>query len=146
MSSAIFCPPPWPKMSASWLQLGQTKWLMFSMMPSVGMFSFWYIADRAAAVGQRHLLRRRDDDRSGDRNRLAQAQRDVAGARRHVDDEVVEIVPAHLAEELLDGAVQHRPAPDDRRVVRRHEPHRDHLEPVLLGRHDLLAVGRELRA
>ena len=32
----------------------------------------------AAAVGERHLLRRRDDDRPGHRDGLAQAQRDVA--------------------------------------------------------------------
>ena len=30
-------------MSLSWPQLGQAKWLMFSISPSVGMFSFWYI-------------------------------------------------------------------------------------------------------
>ena len=96
----------------------------------------------AAAVGQRHLLRRRDDDRADDRHGLAQAERDVAGARRHVDDQVVEIVPGDIAEELLDRAVQHRPAPDDRRIVVGQKPHRDHLDAVLLRRHDLLAVGR----
>ena len=101
--------------------------------------------DRAPAVGERHLLRGRHDDRSGDGNRLTQAQRDVSGSRRHVDDEVVEVVPADFAEELLDGAVQHRPAPDHRRVVRGHETHRDDLKAVLLRRQDLLAVGRELR-
>ena len=49
--SAMLSPPPWPKMSASWLQLGHTKWLMFSITPSVGMLSFWYmrIARRLSA-------------------------------------------------------------------------------------------------
>ena len=41
--------------------------------------------------------------------------------------------------------MQHRPPPDDRRIVSGQEPHRDDLEAVLLGRHDLLAVGDELR-
>ena len=41
--------------------------------------------------------------------------------------------------------MQHRPAPDDRRIVVREESHRDDLQAVLLGRHDLLAVGDELR-
>jgi len=41
--SAISSPPPRPKISASWLQLGQTKWLMFSMIPSVGIFNFLYM-------------------------------------------------------------------------------------------------------
>ena len=91
----------------------------------------------APAVGQRHLLRRRHDDRADDRHRLAEAQRDVAGAGRHVDDQVVEVLPRHFAEELLDGAVQHRPAPDDRRIVVGHEPDRDDLHAVLLRRHDL---------
>ena len=98
--------------------------------------------DRAAAVGQRHLLRRRHDDGADDRHGLAEAERDVAGARRHVDDQVVEILPGDLAEELLDRAVQHRSAPDDRRIVVGQEAHRHDLHAVLLGRDDLLAVGR----
>ena len=77
-----------------------------------------------------------------DRHRLAEAERHVAGSGRHVDDQVVQVLPRHFAEELLDGAVQHRPAPDDRRIVVGHEPDRDDLHAVLLGRHDLLAVGR----
>src|SRR5262249_27925078 len=48
-------------------------------------------------------------------------------------------------EELLQRAVQHRAAPDDRRIVLREETHRDDLQAVFLGRHDLLSVGRELR-
>ena len=76
---------------------------------------------------------------------LAQAQRDVAGSRRHVDHEVVEVHPPHFAEKLLQRAVQHRSAPDDRRIVAREETHRDHLKAVLLRRDDLLAVGDELR-
>ncbi len=46
--------------------------------------------------------------------------------------------------ELLDHAVQHRPAPDDRCVIWREEGHRHHLEIVLLGRHDLPAIGAQL--
>ena len=101
-------------------------------------------ADGAPGVGERHGLRRGDDDRARDRHRLAQTQRDVARAGRHVDDQVVDILPAHLAEELLDDAVQHRAAPDHRRVVSGQKPHRHELDAVLLRRNDLLAVGREL--
>ena len=100
--------------------------------------------ERATAVGERHLLRRRDDDRARDRHRLAEAQHDVARSGRQIDDQIVEVRPPHFTEELLQRPVQHRPAPDDRRVVSREEGHRDDLHPVLLGRHDLLAVGREL--
>jgi hypothetical protein len=42
--------------------------------------------------------------------------------------------------------VQHRTAPDHRRVVGGHETHGDHLEAVFLRRQDLLAICRELRA
>ena len=40
--------------------------------------------------------------------------------------------------------MKHRPAPDDRRIVAGQKAHRDHLQAELLGRHDLLPVGREL--
>ena len=43
-SSASRSPPPRPKMSLSWRHDGHTKYDMFSMSPSTGMFSFWYIA------------------------------------------------------------------------------------------------------
>ena len=78
------------------------------MMPSVRDVELLVHRDRATAVGERHLLRRRDDNGAGDRHGLAEAQRDVAGAGRQVDDEVVEVVPPHFAEELLQRAVQHR--------------------------------------
>ena len=96
------------------------------------------------AVGERDLLRCRHDNGSGDRHRLAETQRDVARARGQVDDEIIDVDPANLAEKLLQGAVQHRPTPDNRCVVAREKAHRDDLQAVLLGRHDLLAVGREL--
>src|ERR687891_271179 len=58
-SSASNSPPPLPKMSLSCAQLGHTKWLMFSIKPSVGTLSFWYIrtARRVVAGEERH----RDD-------------------------------------------------------------------------------------
>ena len=40
--------------------------------------------------------------------------------------------------------MQHRPPPDDRRIVGREKPHRDDLQAELLSRHDFLAVGRQL--
>src|SRR5215467_1535381 len=69
--------------------------------------------DGTSAVRQRYLLRRRHDDRAGHRDGLTETERHVAGARRHVDDEIVEIHPLHFAKELLQRAVQHRPSPDD---------------------------------
>ena len=60
----------------------------------------------------------------------------VAGAGRHVDDEVVGVAPVDVGEELLERLVQHRPAPDDRLVFAREEPHRDEPHAVRLGRDD----------
>jgi hypothetical protein len=100
--------------------------------------------DRPAAVRQRYLLRRRHHDRARDRDGLAEGERDVAGARRHVDDEVVEIDPPRLAKELLERAVEHRSPPDDRRVLGRQEAHRHHLQAELLRGQHLLAIGRDL--
>ena len=125
-----------PKMSDSWLQFGHDEVAHVLDDAERRDVELLVHRHRAAAVGERHLLRRRHDDRAGDRNGLAEAERDVAGARRHVDDQVVEIDPAHFAEELLQRAVQHRPAPDDRRVVAGQEAHRDDLQAVLLGRHE----------
>ena len=110
-------PPPLPKMSLSVLAGRADEVAHVLDQPERRDVQLLVHPDRAAGVGQRHALRRRHDDRAGDRHGLAQAERHVAGARRQIDDQVVEVVPRHFAEELLDDAVQHRPAPDDRRVV-----------------------------
>ena len=49
--------------------------------------------DRLARIQQRDVLRRRDDDRAGHAGALAQRQLHVAGARRQVDDQHVELAP-----------------------------------------------------
>ena len=82
-----------------------------------------------ALHGQVHLLRHRGRQprhllrcrlRGGDHVHLtagqvlAEAERDVAGAGRHVDEQEVGVVPEHVGEELLERLVQHRAAPDDR--------------------------------
>ena len=48
--------------------------------------------------------RRGDHEHLGLRQHAGQPHLDVAGARRHVDEQVVELAPAHVGEELLDGA------------------------------------------
>ena len=102
-------------------------------------------ADRALAVGERHLLRGGHHNGAGRRHGLAQRQRHIAGAGWHIDDQVVEVLPTHVAAELLDGAVQHGTAPDHRRVFLSQKPHRDNLDAVLFGRTDHLAVHLQLR-
>ena len=81
----------------------------------------------------REELRRRHDDRLRARQELAERDRDVAGPRRHVDDEHVELAPVHVGEELLERAVQHRAAPHHRLVVVEEEPDRHQLQVVRTG-------------
>jgi hypothetical protein len=63
-------------------------------------------------VEQGDVLRRGHDHRAGDRHPLAQRQLDVAGARRHVDDQVVQVLPVGLAQQLVQRLGGHRAAPD----------------------------------
>ena len=51
-------------------------------------------------VGQRHVLRRGHQHRARGPDLLRDGQRDVAGARRQVQDQVVELAPVHVAHEL----------------------------------------------
>ena len=68
---------------------------------------------RAARDLLRGRLRRRDDQEPRLRQQLGERHRDVAGARRQVDEQEVELAPVHVLEELRERLVQHRPAPDD---------------------------------
>ena len=110
-------------------------------MPSTGTFSWRNMRDRAGRVEQGDFLRRADDDGAGQRQRLRQGQRYVAGSRGQVDHQVVERAPVDLAEKLLDDAVEHRPAHDDRALGLEQEAHRHQLESAGLDRLDALAAG-----
>src|ERR1051326_6257710 len=59
-------------------------------------------ADAAQSVADRDFLWGRDDDRAGERSGLDQRQLRVAGARRHVDDEIIELTPGDVPEKLPD--------------------------------------------
>ena len=75
----------------------QTWVLMFSMTPSTGTDTLRNIASPLRASSSRDVLRRGDDHSTTDRYLLRQRQLDIAGARRHIDDQVVEIVPVSSA-------------------------------------------------
>ena len=77
-------------------------------------------------VDDRDLLRRRHHHRARDRDQLRQRELHVAGAGRQIADEVVELAPLDVAEELLEQAVHHRAAPHDRLVLVDEEADRDH--------------------
>ena len=96
---------------------------------------------RADGVQQRHLLRRADDHGARQRQGLGEGQGDVAGAGGQVDDEVVELAPFDLVEELLHDPVEHRPAHDDGALGLEQEAHRHELQAVGLDRLDPVALG-----
>ena len=86
---------------------------------------------------------RRDDDHVGAGQQPGQTHLHVAGARRHVDEQIVELAPVDVAQELLDRLGQHQPAPHQRRLLVDEEASRHDLEhPVTDGER----VGDDQRA
>ena len=77
-----------------------------------------------SGIQQGDVLRCRDDHRAGQRHLLGHGQLGIAGARRHIDHQDVELTPFDIAQHLLQGALHHRAAPDHRRVLGHHEAHR----------------------
>ena len=90
-----------------------------------------FLSHLGAAAGDRLRsgLRRGDDQDLGLGEQLGEGHGDVAGARREVEQQVVELAPGDVLEELLDRLVEHRPAPDDRGVLLDEEADRHHLDP-----------------
>ena len=80
----------------------------------------------AARAG--HLLgclgRGRHNQDFGAREHAGKAHLDVACPRRHVDDEVVDIAPGDLFQEMLDGPVEQQGSPHDGLVLAGEETHR----------------------
>ena len=93
---------------------------------------------RAGGHLLREWLRRRHDEHLGARKQLAERDRHIAGAGRHVDDDRVELAPVNVREELLERAVEHRPAPHHGSVVVEEVADRDQLQPAADRRHDHL--------
>jgi hypothetical protein len=93
---------------------------MFSMMPHVlddaehRHVDFTEHVEALAGIQKRDVLRRRDDHRAGQGHLLGHGELGVAGARRHVDQEQVELAPGDVAQHLLQGARHHGAAPDHR--------------------------------
>ena len=94
-------------------------------------------------------LRRGDDVHLAAGQELRQREGDVAGARRHVDEQEVGLVPVDVGEELLERLVQHRAPPDDGLALGHEVADRDAAHAPLLGRQqhlvddDRVAVGAE---
>ena len=141
--SATRWPPPVPKTSTISSQCGQGRPDMFSTTPTI----FWWVctaieparsATSAAACCGVVTTRI-----SAFGHQLRDGDRDVAGARRQVEQQHVQVAPVDVREELLERAVQHRAAPDHRGVARGEHADRDDLHAVRRRRHDhVLDLGR----
>ena len=81
---------------------------MFSTTPTSGWPSLSTIAPARSATRCAAGCGVVTSDRLGARQQLAEREPDVARARRHVDQQVVERAPVDVGEELLERAVQHR--------------------------------------
>ena len=129
-SSASTWPPPSPKIGKR-SPPGVTKPDMFSITPAISSLSLAAISAERRATFCATGCGRGDDQELRLRQQLGERHRDVAGAGRQVDQQVVELAPVDVLEELLERLVEHRPAPDDGGVLLDEEPDRHHLDAVL---------------
>ena len=126
-SSASSWPPPSPKIVKR-SPSGVVKPDMFSITPSSSRSNLAAISaprratDWAAGCGVVTI------DELGLRQQLGERHRDVAGPGRQVEQQVLQLAPGDVLEELLDRLVEHRAAPDDGRVLLDEEADRHHLD------------------
>src|SRR5581483_803767 len=90
--------------------------------------------DGLARVLQRNVTGGGDHDRAGNRDGLDERDSHVAGSRRQVNNQVVELSPVHALQKLADHLVQHGATPDQRLVARGQKADRNHLHTVALER------------
>jgi hypothetical protein len=100
-------------------------------------------AQALAGVEQRDVLRRGDDHGAAHRDALRERELDVAGAGRHVDDQVVELAPVGVAQQLGERLGDHRATPDHRLLLLDQESDRDDLDAVSLERLDAPTVATD---
>lgn len=74
--------------------------------------------DGFAGIFKSDIGRSGDDNGTGERGSLNESELDVAGARREIDDEIVEFAPIDVTQELLNHRIEHGAAPDERFVAR----------------------------
>ena len=107
-----------------------------------GHAHFFKHLDALARVEQGDVLRRGDDDGTGHGHTLAQGQLDVAGAGGHVHDQVVQVFPVGLAQQLLQRLGGHGAAPDHGFVLCHQEADGHDLHAVVFQRLHGFAVAR----
>ena len=113
---------------------------MFSTMPRIGTFTWWNMctALRASSSETSEGVVTTTAPVIGAVWISDSCTSPVPGGRSMT--QVIEFAPIHAAQELLDDAVQHGAAPDQRLVAGIQESHRHQLHAVLLERLDAVAV------
>ena len=86
-------------------------------------------------VGKSHVLRRGDNHSTVEFESTRKRQLHVAGARRQVEYEVVQLSPCRFFYELLERARQHRAAPGQGVALTHEQAHRNQLHTVAFHRH-----------
>ena len=115
---------------------------MFSMTPQTRRKLRRAMSAARAATFCAAMRRSRDDEQVGARQHPCQPHLHVAGARRHVDEQVVELAPVHVAQELLDRLGEHQAPPHQRGVLLDQEAGADDLQQPAP---DRALVGDDLR-
>ncbi len=91
-------------------------------------------------IANGHLLRRRHDHCAMHERGLYQGELRVTRAWRHVDDQVIELTPHHVGQELANDFHHDWPAPDRGLVPVDQQPETDDLEPVRFEGNHLLPL------
>nr|ACM91076.1 ATPase [uncultured bacterium 34R1] len=97
-------------------------------------------AHALAGIGQRHLLWCGHHYGTRDGKRLHQREVNVARARRHINDEVVEFAPVGIVDKLFQGIARHCAAPQHGFILIDHKAYREHLHAIFLSRHNQVAA------
>ena len=96
--------------------------------------------DALLGIQQRNVLRRRDDHRARHGYTLAQGELDVARTGGHVHNQVIQIAPIRLAQQLLQRLRCHRAAPDHGFVLSHQKANGHDLHTIVFQRLHGLAV------
>ena len=92
-------------------------------------------------ICQGYLLGCRDDECARQTERLHQRQMDITRPWRQVDEQIVQLPPVRLCEELLEGVARHATAPEHGALLVDEEADREHAHAEALDRCDeLLSV------
>ena len=94
--------------------------------------------DTLASICQGHLLRGRNDDSTSDGEGLQKGQMNVGSAWRSVEDEIVELAPVGISNELFQGIGSHSTSPKRSCFGRYEETNGEQLDTIGLDGFDEL--------